>query len=86
MRNQRNFRGQSGRTTQRPLPMGGARQSDINCCCQMSEIDDVTGQVSTYFRYCKGTVHEGNPADCSCCGSLKGKYKRPDVASALFGG
>ena len=83
MRNQRNFRGQSGRTTQ---PMGGARQSDINCCCQLTEIDDVTGAVRTYFRYCKGTVHEGNPADCSCCGSLKGKYKRPDVASALFGG
>ena len=85
MRNQRNFRGQSGRPSK--LPSGGGEKvmtRDINCCCEMSETDDVTGNVNTYYQFCVGTTTLG-VADCTCCDRLSPKGGNA-MTSGLFGG
>jgi len=87
MRHKRNFRGQSGRLLS-PLSNGGQRlfTSDINCCCTVTEVDDVTGETSTYYRFCTGTTTAG-VADCRCCANFKGKGgANTGQAEGLFGG
>lgn len=81
MRNQKNFRGQSGR----PSPIGGGSRATMKifCHCSTSTVDDLTGAVTHGFRICEGTATAG-VADCSCCTRSKGGGAT--VSQGLFGG
>jgi hypothetical protein len=72
MRNQRNFRGQSGRLTSG----GGSveRESPFTCVCQVVKISDYTGNEYSTQRVCQGTLNQG-VRDCSCCDMRRAESK-----------
>jgi hypothetical protein len=48
-------------------------------------VDDVTGETSTYYRFCTGTTTAG-VADCRCCANFKGKGDFTGQPEGLVGG
>ena len=70
MRNQRNFRGQSGL----PQSFSLNRESPLTCVCQISITNDYTGEEQSFTRICVGTATNG-VVDCSCCEMRRAEYK-----------
>ena len=80
MRNQRNFRGQSGK----PTTFGTSRATmKIQCHCMFTYIDDMTGTPLSGLFICTGTI-TANVANCSCC--RRGRKDAFTVSSALTAG
>ena len=68
-RSQRNFRGQSGR----PTTYGTSRATiNIQCHCQYTYLDDMTGSTMHGEWICTGTATQG-VVNCSCCRRIRGK-------------
>jgi len=79
MRNQRNFRGQSGK----PTTTTSRATMKIQCHCQYTYIDDMTGSSMQGQWICTGTI-TANVANCSCC--RRGRKDAFTVSSALTAG
>ena len=80
MRNQRNFRGQSGK----PTTFGTSRATmKIQCHCMFTYIDDMTGTPLSGLFICTGTI-TANVANCSCC--KRGRKGGQDAPNAFTAG
>lgn len=62
MRHQRNFRGQSGK----PINTTARATAKIQCHCQYTYLDDMTGESMQGQFICTGSVTAG-VANCTCC-------------------
>jgi hypothetical protein len=71
MRNQRNFRRQSGRQSN-GQQMDERATTKIHCFCEGQQVDDLTGVATVSWSTCMGTVSNG-VVDCSCCSRHAGK-------------
>ena len=79
MRNQRNFRGQSGK----PTTTTARATINIQCHCMYTYLDDMTGTPLSGLFICTGTVTAGVP-NCSCC--KRGRKDVGNSSSALTAG